>query len=120
MEKKVPLIQLVVVTGVASLAGNGLAVRVFLRKGREITIPEILLLNIAVVDLFLAGVSYPAAIVAAFSHRWIFGGIGMCHYISWNLLCTPCASLELEITADCRHFEQISLCSRWKPSFVHF
>lgn len=62
--------------GLASLLGNGLAVKVFLRKGREITVPEILLLNIAIVDLLLSGATYPAPIVAAFSHRWIFGNIG--------------------------------------------
>jgi len=63
-------------TGLASLLGNGLAVKVFRRKGREITVPEILLLNIAIVDLLLSSVTYPAPIVAAFSHRWIFGDIG--------------------------------------------
>lgn len=62
--------------GLIALVGNGLAVNVFWRKGREITVPEVLLLNIAIVDLLLAGVTYPAPIVAAFSHRWIFGEIG--------------------------------------------
>ena len=67
-------------TGLASLLGNGLAVKVFRRKGREITVPEILLLNIAIVDLLLSGVTYPAPIAAAFSHRWIFGDIGNCNH----------------------------------------
>lgn len=62
--------------GVVSLVGNGLAIRFFHRKGRDITLPEIFLYNIAVVDLFLACASYPATIVAAFSHRWIFEEIG--------------------------------------------
>lgn len=58
------------------MVGNGLTVRVFRRKGREITVPEILLLNIAMVDLFLAIATYPMSIIAAFSHRWIFERIG--------------------------------------------
>lgn len=62
--------------GIASLLGNGLAVHVFRRKGSEINVPEVLLLNIAVVDLFLGIASYPATIVAAFSHRWVFGQTG--------------------------------------------
>lgn len=62
--------------GLASLMGNGLAVHVFRLKGTEINVPEVLLLNIAVVDLFLGIASYPATIVAAFSHRWLFGQTG--------------------------------------------
>ncbi len=62
--------------GVISLIGNGLAAHVFRRKGREISVPEVILLNIAIVDLFLAGASYPATIISAFSHRWIFEDIG--------------------------------------------
>ena len=62
--------------GVISLIGNGLAAHVFRRKGRDISVAEVLLLNIAIVDLFLAGASYPASIISAFSHRWIFEDIG--------------------------------------------
>ncbi len=62
--------------GIISIVGNSLAVHVFRRKGRNITVPEVLLLNIAVSDLFLAGASHPATIIAAFSHRWIFGELG--------------------------------------------
>jgi len=36
--------------GVISLIGNGLAAHVFRRKGREISVPEVILLNIAIVD----------------------------------------------------------------------
>lgn len=54
-----------------------MAVHVFRRKGSEINVPEVLLLNIAVVDLFLGIASYPATIVAAFSHRWVFGQTGI-------------------------------------------
>lgn len=54
-----------------------MAVYVFRRKGSEINVPEVLLLNIAVVDLFLGIASYPATIVAAFSHRWVFGQTGI-------------------------------------------
>lgn len=64
------------ILGIASLLGNGLAVHVFRRKGTDINVPEVLLLNIAVVDLFLGIASYPATIVAAFSHRWLFGQTG--------------------------------------------
>jgi len=64
------------IKGLVSLLGNGLAVHVFRRKGHEITVPEFLLLNIAVVDILLSGATYPAPIVAAFSHRWIFGELG--------------------------------------------
>lgn len=63
--------------GIASLLGNGLAVHVFQRKGSEINVPEVLLLNIAVVDLFLGIASYPATIVSAFSHRWVLGQTGI-------------------------------------------
>jgi hypothetical protein len=57
--------------------GNGLAVHVFRRKGSEINVPEVLLLNIAVVDIFLGIASYPDTILAAFSHRWVFGQTGI-------------------------------------------
>ena len=70
--------------GIISIVGNSLAVHVFRRKGRNITVPEVLLLNIAVSDLFLAGASHPATIIAAFSHRWIFGEIGMDIMIAFN------------------------------------
>lgn len=56
--------------------GNGLAVYVFRRKGPDINVPEVLLLNIAAVDLFLGVASYPATIVSSFSHRWVFGQAG--------------------------------------------
>ncbi|XP_032791760.2 opsin-5 [Daphnia magna] len=69
-----------IVIGIASLLGNGLAVHVFRRKGTDINVPEVLLLNIAVVDLFLGIASYPATIVAAFSHRWLFGQTGCTLY----------------------------------------
>ncbi|KAI9551386.1 hypothetical protein GHT06_021719 [Daphnia sinensis] len=69
-----------ILIGFASLLGNGLAVHVFRRKGADINVPEVLLLNIAVVDLFLGIASYPATIVAAFSHRWLFGQTGCTLY----------------------------------------
>lgn len=59
-----------------SVIGNSLAVHVFRRKGKDITPPEVLLLNIALLDLTLAGASCPASIIAAFNHRWIFYEIG--------------------------------------------
>ncbi|XP_046443719.1 opsin-5-like isoform X1 [Daphnia pulex] len=71
---------IMIIIGVVSLFGNGLAVHVFRRKGSEINVPEVLLLNIAVVDLFLGIASYPATIVAAFSHRWVFGQTGCTLY----------------------------------------
>ena len=61
--------------GLVSLLGNSLAVHVFRR--REINVPETLLLNIAVVDLFLAVASHPAVVVGSFSHRWVLGEIGL-------------------------------------------
>ena len=62
--------------GIASIGGNGLSVRVFYLKLKEITVPELLLMNIAVVNLLLAIASYPAFIVSSFCHQWIFGNIG--------------------------------------------
>lgn len=66
--------------GLVSLLGNSLAVHVFRR--REINVPETLLLNIAVVDLFLAVASYPAVVVSSFSHRWVLGEIGLSQNVS--------------------------------------
>jgi len=68
------------VKGLVSLIGNGLAIHVFRR--REINPPETLLLNIAVVDLFLAVASFPAAIIASFSHGWVLGEIGLLLFIT--------------------------------------
>lgn len=69
---------MLLLAGAVALIGNSLAVHVFRRKGAEITVPELLLLNIAIVDLFLAIASYPATIVSAFAHRWVFGEAGQC------------------------------------------
>ena len=68
-------------TGLISVLGNTLAVIVFRRKGRDIAVSEVFLLNIAIVDLLLAGASYPATVISAFSHRWIFYEIGTEYYI---------------------------------------
>ena len=43
-------------------------------NGSEINVPEVLLLNIAAVDLFLGIASYPATIVSSFEHRLVFIG----------------------------------------------
>ena len=64
-------------TGMISVGGNGLAARVFYLKRNAITIPEIFLLNIALVDLLLTLVSYPAFIISAFGHHWMFGETGI-------------------------------------------
>lgn len=66
-----------IVPAMISLLGNSLAILVFRHKDRKITVPEIFLLNIAALDLILAMTSCSAPIIAAFSHRWIFGEIGM-------------------------------------------
>ena len=71
--------------GLISLLGNGLAVQVFRKRGPEINVPEVLLLNIAAVDLFLGMASYPATIVAAFSHRWVFGEAGKVYFYNTKL-----------------------------------
>lgn len=75
-------------SGLISLLGNGLAVHVFGKKGRDIAVSEVFLLNIAVVDQFQVCASYLAAIISAFCHRWIFDDIGtvclvVCIYIRW-------------------------------------
>lgn len=88
--------------GLSALIGNGLAVIVFRRKGRNITVPEVLLLNIAIVDLFLAIASYPSTIIAAFSHRWVFGEIGkpIYYFHSFLYICM------------CKHTCSSSFCRR--------
>lgn len=73
-------------SAIVSLLGNSLAIRVFRNKDRKITVPEIFLLNIAALDLILAMTSCSAPIVAAFSHRWIFGEIGIYDCLSSHLL----------------------------------
>lgn len=59
--------------------GNGLTIRVFRDKGDKITVPEILLLHIAVINLLVAVVFCPLAAVSAFLHRWIYGPISTCY-----------------------------------------
>ncbi|XP_037772698.1 opsin-5-like [Penaeus monodon] len=52
----------------------------FWRRLRHLTPAEMLLLNMAVIHLFLAVASYPAAMAASFSHRWLFGDLGCAMY----------------------------------------
>lgn len=67
---------LLMMAGMISVGGNGISVRVFCQRFKEITSTEIFLLNIALVNLLLAIASYPAFIVSSFYHQWIFGEIG--------------------------------------------
>jgi len=67
------------VVGMISVGGNGIAARVFQQR-KVITVPEIFLLNIAIVNLILAIASYPAFIISAFAHHWMFGETGCALY----------------------------------------
>ncbi|XP_047502995.1 opsin-5-like [Penaeus chinensis] len=71
---------LLVTVGVLSILGNGSSVVMFWRRLRYLTPAEMLLLNMAVIHLFLAVASYPAAMAASFSHRWLFGDLGCAMY----------------------------------------
>ena len=59
-----------------SVAGNGIAVRMFVQRRKFLIEPEIFLVNIACLDIFLAMISYPGFIVSAFFHHWVFGELG--------------------------------------------
>ncbi|XP_042858803.1 opsin-5-like, partial [Penaeus japonicus] len=66
---------LLVSVGMLSVLGNGSSVIMFWRRLRQLTPAEVLLLNMAVIHLFLALASYPAAMASSFSHRWLFSDL---------------------------------------------
>ncbi|XP_045581772.2 opsin-5 [Procambarus clarkii] len=65
-----------VFVGVLSVLGNVSTVLMFRQRLRQLTPAEVLLLNLALMHLFLALCSYPAPMVSSFAHRWLFGDIG--------------------------------------------
>ncbi|KAK8389511.1 hypothetical protein O3P69_008898 [Scylla paramamosain] len=62
--------------GITSLLGNGTTIVMFYRKLRHLTAAEVLLLNMALMHLFLAIFSYPCPTISSFAHRWLFGNLG--------------------------------------------
>jgi len=61
---------------IVAVVGNGLSVILFWSRRSKLAPAELLLLNLSVTSLVLAGFSYPASTISFFRHRWSFDDIG--------------------------------------------
>lgn len=64
------------IPGIISLVGNGCVLLIFSLRYRRLSPVEVFLVNLGIVDILLAAVSYPFAMISSFRHRWDFGELG--------------------------------------------
>ncbi|XP_066495476.1 opsin-5 [Tiliqua scincoides] len=68
--------------GILSTLGNGYVIYMSLQRKKKLKPAEIMTVNLAVCDLGISVVGKPFSIIAAFSHRWIFGW-SVCRWYGW-------------------------------------
>ncbi|CAL1610911.1 unnamed protein product [Knipowitschia caucasica] len=69
-----------ILTGVASVCGNGAVLAVYHRKRSKIKPPELMIVNLALCDFGFSAVGMPFFIISSLSHGWIFGDTGCLLY----------------------------------------
>ncbi|XP_042205784.1 melanopsin-like [Homarus americanus] len=98
-----------ILVGIMSLLGNGSSIIMFHRRLRHLTPAEVLLMNLAVMHLFIALFSYPAPMISSFSHRWIFGDIGcklygcVCYLLGVATITSMMALAVVRYLKTCSH-----------------
>ncbi|KAG7155440.1 Opsin 5-like 1 [Homarus americanus] len=108
-----------ILVGIMSLLGNGSSIIMFHRRLRHLTPAEVLLMNLAVMHLFIALFSYPAPMISSFSHRWIFGDIGcklygcVCYLLGVATITSMMALAVVRYLKTCSHTYIPSIVMFW-------
>ncbi|XP_031431952.1 opsin 9 [Clupea harengus] len=69
-----------ILTGIVSIAGNGLVLLVLARKPKGLRHHELMTINLAVCDFGYSLLGAPCLIISSFSHGWMFGETGCMLY----------------------------------------
>ncbi|KAL2084092.1 hypothetical protein ACEWY4_019610 [Coilia grayii] len=69
-----------ILTGIVSIAGNGLVLLVLARKRKKLRPHEVMTINLAVCDFGYSLLGAPCLIISSFSHGWVFGETGCMLY----------------------------------------
>ncbi|XP_019896523.2 opsin 9 isoform X2 [Esox lucius] len=72
-----------ILTGVVSMAGNGIVLLVYCRKKKKLRPPELMTINLTICDFGYSLLGAPFIITSSLSHGWIFGEAG-CLWYGWQ------------------------------------